>query len=89
MQKGKSQNGCFKKKKHAKFSEKRTFLTPDTYKYVCVLGNKKCSFFGKFGVLYFLKTPVLRFAFLPYYREILIFSAAFENIHDFKIPSDQ
>ena len=28
-QKGKSQNGCFKKTNHAKFSEKRTFLTPD------------------------------------------------------------
>ena len=27
-QKGRSQNGCFKKTKHAKFSEKRTFLTP-------------------------------------------------------------
>ena len=27
-QKGQSQNGCFKKKKHAKFPEKRTFLTP-------------------------------------------------------------
>ena len=27
-QKGESQNGCFKNKKHAKFSEKRTFLTP-------------------------------------------------------------
>ena len=27
-QKGKCQNGCFKKTKHAKFSEKRTFLTP-------------------------------------------------------------
>ena len=26
-QKGESQNGCFKKIKHAKFSEKRTFLT--------------------------------------------------------------
>ena len=25
-QKGESQNGCFKKKKHAKFSEKRSFL---------------------------------------------------------------
>ena len=42
-QKGESQNGCFKKTKHAKFSE-------------------KCSFFGKFGVLCFLETPVLRFA---------------------------
>ena len=30
--------------------------------------GKKCSFFGKFGVLCFLETPVLRFALLPYYR---------------------
>ena len=27
-QKSESQNGCFKIKKHVKFSEKRTFLTP-------------------------------------------------------------
>ena len=27
-QKGKFQNGCFKKTKHTKFSEKRLFLTP-------------------------------------------------------------
>ena len=27
-QKSESQDGCFKKTKHAKFSEKRTFLTP-------------------------------------------------------------
>ena len=27
-QKSESQNGCFKKTKHVKFSEKRTFLTP-------------------------------------------------------------
>ena len=27
-QKSESQNGCFKKTNHAKFSEKRTFLTP-------------------------------------------------------------
>ena len=36
-------------------------------------GNKKakhakCFFSGKFGVLCFLVTSVLRFAFLPYYR---------------------
>ena len=35
---------------------------------VCMSGDKKCSLFGKFGVLCFLETPVLRFAFLPYYR---------------------
>ena len=37
----------------------------------CLLGVKKCSFFGKFGMLCFLKTPVLRFALLPCYRCIL------------------
>ena len=30
--------------------------------------GKKCSFFGKFGGLCFLETPVLRLALLPYYR---------------------
>ena len=39
---------------------------------VCVSGGKKCSFFGKFGVLCFLEIPVLRFALLPYYRRIVI-----------------
>ena len=29
-------------------------------------GGKKCSFFGKLGVLCFLETSVLRFAFLSY-----------------------
>ena len=58
-----SQIGCFKETKHVKFSEKRTFLT-----YVCVSGGKKCSFFGKFDMLCFLETPVLRFALLSYYQ---------------------
>ena len=35
---------------------------------MCVSGGKKCSFFGKFGVVCFLETTVLRFALLPYYR---------------------
>ena len=37
--------------------------------HVCVSGGsgrKKCSFYGKFGLLCFLLTPVLRFALLPY-----------------------
>ena len=59
----KSQNGCFQKTKHARFSEKRTFLTP-WYAHI------HCSFFGKFGVLCFVETLVLRFALLPYYRRI-------------------
>ena len=37
---------------------------------MCVSGGKKCLFFGNFGVLCFLGTPVLRFALLPYYRLI-------------------
>ena len=50
----------FQGKKHVKFSEKRTFFTP-WYAHIFV-------FFGKFDVLYFLGTPVLRFALLLYYR---------------------
>ena len=70
-QKGESQNGCFKKTKHAKCLEKRTSLTP-WYAHVRVRsGGKKSSFFGKFGVLYFLETPVLRVAILPYYRRFI------------------
>ena len=68
-EKGESQNGCFKKTKHAKFSQKRTFLTTwYTHVYTHVSGGKKCSFYGKFGVLCFLETPVLRFPLWPYYR---------------------
>ena len=37
---------------------------------VCVSGGKKCLFFGKFGVLCFLETPVLRFANLPHNRRL-------------------
>ena len=35
---------------------------------VWVSGCKKCSFFGKFDVLCFLETPILRFALFTYYR---------------------
>ena len=34
----------------------------------CLSGGKKCSFFGKFGMLCFCETPALRFTILPYYR---------------------
>ena len=39
----------------------------------CVSGGKKCSFFGKFGVLRFLEKPVLRFVLL-YYRWLQLMS---------------
>ena len=38
--------------------------------YAC---DKKCSFFGNIGVLYFFETPVLRFALLPYADNLIIF----------------
>ena len=61
-EKDESQSGGNKKAKHAKYSEKRTFLTPpDTHTYVCVSGGKKYLFFKKFGLLYFLVTAALRF----------------------------
>ena len=48
--------------------------------YVCVSGGNICSFFGKFGVLSFLGTPVLRFALLPYYRRFKQFDNRPHNI---------
>ena len=64
-QKDESQNACFKKTKHAKFSKNKHFLPSDTHTYVCESGGEKCSFFGKFGMLSFLETPFLRFALFP------------------------
>ena len=66
--KGESQNGCFKKTKLPKFSEKQTFLTPWYAQEGMRIWGKKCSFFGKFGVLCFLETPVLTSCLLAYYR---------------------
>ena len=42
----------------------------ESFAYLSVLGVKKCSFFGKFGVLFFLETPGLRFDLLPDYRRV-------------------
>ena len=67
-QKGESQDGCYKKTKYAKFFEKRSFLPPGPHTHTYISGGKKCSFFGKFGLLCFLVTPILRFTCLPYYR---------------------
>ena len=59
---------------HVKFSEKQIFLTPDTHTCVHVSGNKECSFFGKFNVLCFFVTPILRFTLLLYYRRFVVCS---------------
>lgn len=37
--------------------------------YLCLSGSRKCVLFGKFGILCFLNTPVLRFAPLLCYRK--------------------
>ena len=58
------------------FPKNEHFLLPHTHTYVCVLGGKKCSFYGKFGVLCFLETPVLRLALLPCYWRNEIFRSS-------------
>ena len=69
--KSESQNGCNKKTKHTKSSEKPTFLFPK-YIYVHVRIRKyQCLFFGKFDVPCFLVTSILRFALLPYYWQLV------------------
>ena len=62
-----SQIGHKKKTKHAKFPEKQIFLPSDLHTEVCVSGSKKSWLLGKFGVLCFLVTPVLRFTLSAYY----------------------
>ena len=46
-----------------KVNNKDTRTTPTAF---VVSGGKKCSFFGKFGVLCFLVILVLRLTLLPY-----------------------
>ena len=83
-QKGESHNGCFKKTKHVKFSEKTNISYPLTrtranisYSLICTCayqggGVRNVRFFGKFDVLCFLGTPALIFALLPYYLRITV-----------------
>ena len=52
--------------KKPNFPTSKYFLPPDKHTHVCVLGGKASPFFGKFDVLYFLVTPALRLAVLPY-----------------------
>ena len=53
-----------------KFPKNKHFLPPDTHTYVRVSGDKKGLFFGNFGMLCFLETPVLRSVILSYYRRV-------------------
>ena len=64
-QKGESQNGCFKKTKHAKFSEERTFLTPWNAR--AYQGVRNVRFLENLACFVFLNTrfEIRPFAFLP------------------------
>ena len=73
--------GVSRKQSTPNFPKNKHFLSLDTHTYVCVSGGKKCSFFGKFGMLCFLKTPVLRFALSPYYRRILSLLSILISMH--------
>ena len=70
-QKGESQSGCFKKTKHVQFPEKRTFLTP-WHAHRVRTRVWEMFVFRKIGRAFFFLKPVLRFALLPYYRQIRI-----------------
>ena len=54
------------------FPKNEHFSPLDMHMCIGVSRGKKCSFTGKFGVLGFLVTPVLRFAPLLHYRQIYV-----------------
>ena len=58
----------------AKFCVDLLLWLTDMSSYVCVSGGKKCFFFGKFAVLCFLETTVLRLALFSYYRRCHVMS---------------
>ena len=61
------------KAKKRNFPKHVHFWPSDTQTYICILGGKKCLFFGKFGTLSFLVTFVLRFPLLPYHQLVFKF----------------
>ena len=82
-QKGESQNGCFTKTKHAKFSAKTNIFYPLICTRTCAnQWVKNARFFGKYSLLCFLETPVLGFALLPCYRQFLQCLPNFKVIQD-------
>ena len=61
--------GVTRKQSTSNFSKIEDFLPLDTFMHVCLSGGRKCSFWENL-VYCFLVTPLLRFAFLPYYQWI-------------------
>ena len=75
-QKDESRSWGNKNTKHAQFKKKKQiFLTPwYPHVHMCIR-SKKYSFFGKFYVLCFLVTSLLRHALLPYYRQVVVWES--------------
>ena len=70
--KGRISKRVLKENKARQISEKTNISYPLIRTGTCAYqGVRNVCFFGKFGVLCFLLTPVLRFALLPYYRRIV------------------
>ena len=67
----------------------RIKLSTNTCTCVCVSGGggggKKCSFLGKFGVLCFLVTSILRFALLHYYRRYVADVQMTDNLLNYNV----
>ena len=75
-QKGESQKGCFKKTKHAKFWEKRTFLTTwYVHTYVRIRGLEMLVFRKIWRALFSSNTrfEIIPFALLPTIFQVLWF----------------
>ena len=70
----------FQKNKARQITRITNFLPPNMHTYVCVSGSNKCSFFGKFGMLCFLETLVLRCVLLPYYRRTRLFQLGMQML---------
>ena len=76
--------GVSRKQITPNFPKNKHFLPPDTQRYVCVSGLKKCLFFGKFGVFSFLEILVLRFVVLTYYGRFLLVQSVLFSILCFR-----
>ena len=71
-----------KKQSMPSFPKNENLFLTDTHTHVCMSRGKKCQFFGKFGLLCFLGTPVLRF--LPYYH-LFVVAAIQKELSGYKL----
>ena len=80
--KGSTSKRVYQENKARKIFRKTNISYPLILTRTCAhQGGKKCSFFGKFGVLCFPETPILRFALLPYYRRAMDVSSSYLSHH--------